>query len=134
MPRDKAGITSSLNKILCTLFGCGCAGAPPAKFVRHAFAFDLTVKQRSTYKDLCTYPLHIRYQSWNPCSDVTNSYTVSQATGPRRRGYAESARMRSEGLGLSFRLSVCYHVFCHYAQQGGQKRYQRVQYHTGLIL
>ena len=37
--------------------------------------------------------------------------------------------MRSEGYGLSFcpsvrpsvRLSVCYHVFCHYAQQGGQK-------------
>ena len=25
------------------------------------------------------------------------------------------------GLGLSFRLSVCYYVFCHYAQQGGQK-------------
>ena len=24
-------------------------------------------------------------------------------------------------LGLSFRLSVCYHAFCHYAQQGGQK-------------
>ena len=37
--------------------------------------------------------------------------------------------MRVTVLGLSFRLSVrlsvclsiCYHVFCHYAQQGGQK-------------
>ena len=32
--------------------------------------------------------------------------------------------MRSEGLFCvhpSVRLSVCYHVFCHYAQQGGQK-------------
>ena len=34
--------------------------------------------------------------------------------------------MRSEGYGswsvsLSVRPSVCYHVFCHYAQQGGQK-------------
>ena len=32
--------------------------------------------------------------------------------------------MRSEGYGLSFCpsvLSVWYHVFCHYAQQGGQK-------------
>ena len=27
--------------------------------------------------------------------------------------------MRSEGY--SFRPSVCYHVFCHYAQQGGQE-------------
>ena len=25
------------------------------------------------------------------------------------------------GLSLSVRRSVCYHVFCHYAQQGGQK-------------
>ena len=34
--------------------------------------------------------------------------------------------MRSEGYStwsviLSVCLSVCYHVFCHYAQQGGQK-------------
>ena len=31
--------------------------------------------------------------------------------------------MRSEGRSviLSVRLSVCYHVFCHYAQQGGEK-------------
>ena len=27
--------------------------------------------------------------------------------------------------------SVCYHVFCHYAKQGGQKAFQC---HTGLIL
>ena len=24
-------------------------------------------------------------------------------------------------LGLSFCLSVCYHIFCHYVQQGGRK-------------
>ena len=45
-------------------------------------------------------------------------------------------------LGLSFRpsvclsvcLSVCYHVFCTTRNKAAKKRYQRVQYHTGLIL
>ena len=37
--------------------------------------------------------------------------------------FISSARMRSEGYSTwsSVRPSVCYHVFCHYAQQGGQK-------------
>ena len=79
--------------------GCGCAGAPPAKFVHYAYAlliaFDFTFRQirlHCTYKDLCRYPLHIHYQSWSSCSDVTNTvHSRSQATaysGPRRHGYA----------------------------------------------
>ena len=47
----------------------------------------------------------------------TQYYTVlCDIINPRR-----ACAARVTVLGLSIRLSVCYHVFCHYAQQGGQK-------------
>ena len=51
----------------------------------------------------------------------TQYYTVlCDIINPR---HACTARVTVLGLSfrLSVRLSVCYHVFCHYAQQGGQK-------------
>ena len=45
---------------------------------------------------------------------VRESYIIN----PRR---ACAARVTVLGLSFSVCPSVCYHVFCHYAKQGGQK-------------
>ena len=53
-------------------------------------------------------------------STCTVTHSIIYIINPRR-----ACAARVTVLGLSFRLSVClsvcYHVFCHYVQQGGQK-------------
>ena len=70
-----------------------------------------------------TVPLHhsmFMYTCTCTCTRTCNVYMYIHVFNPRR-----ACAARVTVLVLSFcpsvRLSVCYHVFCHYVQQGGEK-------------